>query len=90
MIFLPVPNLKFSLDKSSLVIFDNKSLLFGPKIPKHISSSVISLNSTSVYKYLSICALSCVLTAAELIIQKLFYSIVNKTISRLKSNHDFV
>ena len=65
-----MPNLKFLFDKSSLVILDNKSLLFGPKRPKQIKSSVTSLNLTSFDKYFNICALSCVLTVAELIILK--------------------
>jgi len=42
-IFLLVPNLKFSLEKSLLDNFNIKLLLFGPNTPRHAISSVTSL-----------------------------------------------
>jgi len=51
---LVVPNLKFSLEKSSFDNFIIKLLLFGPNTPRHAISSVTSLNSTSLDKYFNI------------------------------------
>ena len=69
-IFLLVPNLKFSLEKSSFDNFNIKLLLFGPNTPRHAISSVTSLNSTSLDKCFKMWNLSCSLFAAEVTILK--------------------